>query len=249
MQRSKPERASAVDGHASLEDVFASRNFGKPLSDGGSFGSASAMADAFGPRAAGIVKNRFIATVSVAAAVLSLVVVAASTGTVKVPTLSAANAGAPGQTNPDFSNPALGGSGTGNGSDSNGSGSVTAPPAAPSAPATSSPGGVPVSTSQGSATATVANFTPSNSNSTGTNASVALNELAAKAPVTTTTVPPAPTTTTTAPPTTTTTTTTPPVQTGGATGNGHRGQGPGWGGSGPGDCNSQSNGHVVQTCP
>ncbi len=36
MQRSKPERASAVDGHASLEDVFASRNFGKPLSDGGS---------------------------------------------------------------------------------------------------------------------------------------------------------------------------------------------------------------------
>ena len=63
--------------------------------------------------------------------------------------------------------------------------------------------------------------------------------------------PPPATTTTTAPPaTTTTTTTTPPSSTGGGTGNAHRGQWPPWGGSGAGSCsNSQSNGHVVQTCP
>ena len=90
MQRSKPERASAVDVSASLEDVFASRSFGKPIPDALGMESASAMADVLGPRAAGIVKNRFIATVSVAAAALSLAVVAASTGTVKVPTLERA---------------------------------------------------------------------------------------------------------------------------------------------------------------
>jgi len=244
MQRSKPERAAAVDVSATLEDVFASRNFGKPIPDAFGVDPASAMANALGPRAAGIVKNRFIATISVAAAVLSLVVVAASTGTVKVPTLSAQNAGAPGQSNPDFSNPALGGSGTGTGGNGSG-GSATAPPAASSTPTTSAPGGVPVSTSQGSATATVADYTPNSS--TGT-ASVALN-VTAKAPTTPTTVPPA-TTTTTAPPVTTTTTTTPPSSGGGGTGNGHRGQWPPWGGSGAVSCsNSQSDGHVVQTCP
>jgi hypothetical protein len=65
----------------------------------------------------------------------------------------------------------------------------------------------------------------------------------------TTVPPPAPTTTTTAPPPTTTTTTTPPSNGGGGTGNGHRGQWPPWGGSGPTSCGNQSNGHVVQTCP
>ena len=93
MQRSKPERASDVDEQATLEDVFSSTNFGKELPDPLSLVSASAMADATGPRAAGIVKNRFIATVSVAAAVLSLAVVAVSTGTVRAPSLSAENAG------------------------------------------------------------------------------------------------------------------------------------------------------------
>src|SRR5580698_124593 len=102
MQRSKPERASDVNVQATLEDVFASRNFGKQLPDPLGLGSASAMADVTGPRAAGIVKNRFIATVSVAAAVLSLAVVAVSTGTVRAPSLSAENAGAPGPSNPDF---------------------------------------------------------------------------------------------------------------------------------------------------
>ena len=249
MQRSKPERASAVDVSASLEDVFASRSFGKPIPDVLGMEPASGMADVLGPRAAGIVKNRFIATVSVAAAALSLVVVAASTGTVRVPTLSAQNAGAPGQSNPDFSNPAFGGSGSGaNGSGSGGSAGTS--PAGSSTPTTSSPGGIPVSTTQGSANATVADFTPT-SNSGTAQASVALNVQSPKAPTTPTTAPPATTTTTTAPPVTTTTTTTPPPTSSGGTGNAHRGQFPSWGGSGNTvSCsNSQSNGHVVQTCP
>ena len=82
-------------------------------------------------------------------------------------------------------------------------------------------------------------------------ASVALNVPASRPPHPTT-APPATTTTTAPPATTTTTTTTPPTQTGGGSGNGHRGQWPPWGGSGPVDCscsNNQSNGHVVQTCP
>ncbi len=89
MQRSKPDRAQDVDAQTTLEDVFASRNFGKQLPDPLGLLPGSAMADAVGPRAAGIVRNRFIATVSVAAAVLSLAVVGVSTGTVKAPTLSA----------------------------------------------------------------------------------------------------------------------------------------------------------------
>ena len=253
MQRSKPERASAVDVSASLEDVFASRSFGKPIPDALGMEPTSAMADVLGPRAAGIVKNRFIATVSVAAAALSLVVVAASTGTVKVPTLSAQNAGAPGQSNPDFSNPTLGGSGTGApGSGSGGSTGTSA--AGSSTPTTSSPGGVPVSTTQGSANATVADFTPSSSGGTAP-ASVALNVQSPKAPTTPTTAPPAPaaTTTTTAPPVTTTTTTTTPPTSSGGTGNAHRGQFPSWGGSGNavscGNSQSNSNSNVVQTCP
>jgi hypothetical protein len=64
----------------------------------------------------------------------------------------------------------------------------------------------------------------------------------------TTSPPPAPTTTTTAPPATTTTTTTPP-QSGGGSGDGHRGQWPPWGSSGPTNCNSALESHVVQTCP
>jgi hypothetical protein len=252
MQRSKPERASAVDVSASLEDVFASRSFGKPIPDALGMEPASAMADVLGPRAAGIVKNRFIATVSVAAAALSLVVVAASTGTVKVPTLSAQNAGAPGQSNPDFSNPAFSGSGTGaTGSGSGGSAGTS--PAGSLTQTTSSPGGVPVSTTQGSANATVADFTPSSSGSGTAPASVALNVQSPKAPTTPTTVPPAATTTTTAPPVTTTTTTTTPPTSSGGTGNAHRGQFPSWGGSGNavscGTGSGQSNANVVQTCP
>jgi hypothetical protein len=241
MQRSKPDRAQDVDAQTTLEDVFASRTFGKQLPDPLGRGSGSAMADAVGPRAAGIVKNRFVATVSVAAAVLSLAVVTVSTGTVKAPTFSAAHVGAPGPVNPDFSNPALSGSGTATG---NGGGSAGAPAPAPTSP---SPTGVPVLTTPGRVNGTVGTFTPRGNNS-GTPALIAVT---AKAPATVTAAPPpAPTTTTTAPPATTTTTTTPPQGGGGSTGDNHRGQWPPWGSTGPNaTCANQSNAHVLQTCP
>ena len=245
MQRSKPERASAVDVSASLEDVFASRSFGKPIPDALGMESASAMADVLGPRAAGIVKNRFIATVSVAAAALSLAVVAASTGTVKVPTLSAQNAGAPGQSNPDFSNPALGGSGAGQrqrrlGRHARAAAIVDADDLV----ARRRPGLDDARQRERHRGRLLAEQQQWNRVGGPERAGV-------QAPTTPTTAPPATTTTTTAPPVTTTTTTTTPPDRGRWQRQRHTGaRGPAGAGAVGASCsNSQSNGHVVQTCP
>ena len=181
MQRSKPDRAPDMDPQTTLEDVFASRNFGKQLPDPLGLVPGSAMADAIGPRAAGIVRNRFVATVSVAAAVLSLAVVGREHGDRQSAHAERGKIGAPRAVDPRLLQPR------------------------PerlrhsqqqrrlcqhthATPASPSPGGVPASTAPGSTNATVANFAPrSNSSSTAP----APTALTSKAPtVTVTTSPP-----------------------------------------------------------